>query len=678
MTTLNVIAAVATVDFPAAPAEHAFSDGAAFGAVLDHVMQMTRHVATTATATHPAKPAESRASATGEFESIHHLFKLAPAEEAASEESPSGAEIALPIEALSSYLAAFIALFAQTMPPAEAAEATAEAVEGSDLAVAALGVSVTGSTPTDGGDVTAVFAQLAATGEGADDASLAELFSTLLDGADDALALQIADRAAEGATLREMVAELTASLAGAEDARALAAELQTQVQVQPSAAPVQSIDQLVEVLTQLAATVRAGVGATDQGNAQVAAAVASVTGASSQSDDASFAWPADALSPRTLAEAPNAVAHVANLVATLTREISAAVRPMVESDVSGAVAQPSQVAPQLRETNVQVLVALAESAQGLQAARINGSAQVTIQLTPESLGKVTIEVERTSEGVVARVAAATPEAQRAIADNAQSVKDALAGIGLAVSKLEVSGPSTAGQPKGFEAVLAAVAPVVTAPSQVSTTPTIATQTRPLQGASTQTVAAAETAEVEQPPVADAEVVVDENVPSGTAPAPNQPPVARADAPAVTPESGGAARSGVANLVRDIADQAGVLASQGKSEFQIQLRPDTLGRLNIRMTLEGGEVTVQMRAESAQAKSAIESGLGQLKQSFQEQGIRVDRFEVVVAQGQLAQEHGHPRRSRGLVDEARRRRSGRDDGEFAGVLASATRPVDFRA
>jgi flagellar hook-length control protein FliK len=672
MTTLNVIAAVATVEFPAAaPAEHVVSDGAAFGAVLDHAMRMTRQVATTATATHPPRPAECCGSATGEVESIHHLFKLAPAEEAASEESPSVAEIALPIEALTSYLAAFIALFAQAMAPTEAAEATAEAVEGGDLAVAALGVSVTRSAPTDGADdVTTLLAQLGESAEGADDTSLSELFSTLLDGADDQLALQIADRAAEGASLREMVAELMTGLAQAEEAEAPATELQLETRLQPSLPPVQSIGQLVEVLTQLAADLRTGVG--NEGNARVAAAAASVADAGSENDDASFAWLSDALPATYAAGAPSAVAQVANLVATLTREISAAARPMVESGEPAAGAQ-------LRETNARVLVALAESAQELHAAGVSGNAQVTIQLNPESLGKVTIDVERTSEGVVARVAAATPEAQRAIAENAQSVKDALAGIGLAVTRLEVSGSSTVSQPKGFEALLEAVAPVATAPIQLSTTATTPSQIRPFQGAPTQPGAAAATS-VEQPVAAAAEVAVEEDVSPDTAAATNPvnpSQVARADAPAFTPESA-ATRSGVANLVRDIADQSGVLVSQGKSEFQIQLRPDTLGRLNIKMTMEGGEVTVQMRAESAQAKSAIEAGLGQLKQQFQEQGIRVDRFEVVVAQGQLAQQDGHPRRSRGWVDEVRRRPSRSDDGEFAGILATATRPVDYRA
>jgi flagellar hook-length control protein FliK len=147
-----------------------------------------------------------------------------------------------------------------------------------------------------------------------------------------------------------------------------------------------------------------------------------------------------------------------------------------------------------------------------------------------------------------------------------------------------------------------------------------------------------------------------------------------------PPAAASTRGGVAQLVRDIAGQAGVLLGQGRSEFQLQLRPEALGRLHVRLTLEAGEVTVQMRAESAAARSAIESNLAQLKQQFQEQGIRVDRFEVVVpgAAGQLADEQGHPRRSRGWFDPPRSRPSGRSEGDFASALASATRPVDLRA
>ena len=69
-------------------------------------------------------------------------------------------------------------------------------------------------------------------------------------------------------------------------------------------------------------------------------------------------------------------------------------------------------------------------------------------------------------------------------------------------------------------------------------------------------------------------------------------------------------------------------------------------------------------------------LAQLKQSFSDQGLRVDRFVVEVAQGQFSQDSQHPRRSRGWVDDVRAKQ-GRGDETFAEELAAAgARPVDY--
>jgi flagellar hook-length control protein FliK len=157
---------------------------------------------------------------------------------------------------------------------------------------------------------------------------------------------------------------------------------------------------------------------------------------------------------------------------------------------------------------------------------------------------------------------------------------------------------------------------------------------------------------------------------------NQSPTTRVDA---APASSAPAAPDAARLVRDIAEQVGVLAGQGKSEFQIQLHPDTLGRLHMRLTLDDGGVTVRMHAESAEAKSMIESNLGQLKQSFQDQGVRVDHFTIDVGQGQFSQDGQHPRRSRGWVDDVPSNRSSGGGDEFADLLAVAggPRPIDFR-
>ena len=123
------------------------------------------------------------------------------------------------------------------------------------------------------------------------------------------------------------------------------------------------------------------------------------------------------------------------------------------------------------------------------------------------------------------------------------------------------------------------------------------------------------------------------------------------------------------LVKDIAQQIGLLGGQGKSDFQLQLSPESLGRLHVRLTMEDGALTVRMTAQSSEARSTIESNLGQLRQSFQEQGIRVDRFVVVAGQAQFGQDNQHPRRSRGWVDQQRSARQADGEVDFAQTLAA---------
>jgi flagellar hook-length control protein FliK len=171
------------------------------------------------------------------------------------------------------------------------------------------------------------------------------------------------------------------------------------------------------------------------------------------------------------------------------------------------------------------------------------------------------------------------------------------------------------------------------------------------------------------------------VSSGNAEVSNPAPSARAEmAATLTRENVAGEASAVQpqRLVREVADQISTLAGQGKQEFQIQLHPDTLGRLHVRLSIEDGAVTIRVRAESGEARSAIESGLGSLRQSLEEQGLRVDRLVVAESLTQSGSDNQHPRRSRGWVDENPTTRRESEGTDFAGALAAADRglrPVD---
>jgi flagellar hook-length control protein FliK len=312
----------------------------------------------------------------------------------------------------------------------------------------------------------------------------------------------------------------------------------------------------------------------------------------------------------------------------------------------------------------QSLAAVAEAGQQLNLTSVSGSSRVTVRLDPESLGSVRLDVQRTDAGVAVQVTADTAAARQFVAANLDRVASALRAAGVEVGDFRLGGQTPA-------------APAAVAVAAPPAAPTPAVPAQPPSAA--EVVAVGE---------ADATVAVPADPESATgspdppvAGAPWAPPGGHTTPTGVAPPASAApaAAAGI-QLVKQIAEQIGLLGGQGKSDFQLQLNPASLGRLHVRLTMEDGAMTVRMTAQTPEARSAIESNLGQLRQSFQEQGIRVDRFVVVAGQANLGQDNQHPRRSRGWVDQQRSARRSEGDVDFAQALAAvgASRSLDYRA
>ena len=65
-------------------------------------------------------------------------------------------------------------------------------------------------------------------------------------------------------------------------------------------------------------------------------------------------------------------------------------------------------------------------------------------------------------------------------------------------------------------------------------------------------------------------------------------------------------------------------------MELQLNPEHLGRVHLTITEKEGMMTAQFAAETHAAKEAIESQLMQLRETLQEQGLKVESIEVTVA------------------------------------------------
>lgn len=84
------------------------------------------------------------------------------------------------------------------------------------------------------------------------------------------------------------------------------------------------------------------------------------------------------------------------------------------------------------------------------------------------------------------------------------------------------------------------------------------------------------------------------------------------------------------IMNQITDYMRSRISEGVSELDMQLHPASLGNLHVRLTAKDGMVTAQFTAQNDMVRTALESQMIQLKETFKEQGISVEAIEVTVA------------------------------------------------
>ena len=91
------------------------------------------------------------------------------------------------------------------------------------------------------------------------------------------------------------------------------------------------------------------------------------------------------------------------------------------------------------------------------------------------------------------------------------------------------------------------------------------------------------------------------------------------------------KSDQANTLRQVVNKVVFNLGNGRSEFKIDLKPESLGHLKMQILTENHHVTVRIVAENPLVKEMIEGNLAQLKANFQNQGLEIEKFDVSVAQ-----------------------------------------------
>jgi hypothetical protein len=99
---------------------------------------------------------------------------------------------------------------------------------------------------------------------------------------------------------------------------------------------------------------------------------------------------------------------------------------------------------------------------------------------------------------------------------------------------------------------------------------------------------------------------------------------------LTPKS--SAPSQEPDFLAQLAARMQMQLRDGESMMRIQLKPSTLGHLEIKAETTMGGVAATILTESPNVKNYLEHNLHILQQSLQDQGLKIDRIQVVVQEG----------------------------------------------
>lgn len=84
------------------------------------------------------------------------------------------------------------------------------------------------------------------------------------------------------------------------------------------------------------------------------------------------------------------------------------------------------------------------------------------------------------------------------------------------------------------------------------------------------------------------------------------------------------------IMNQIVEYMKINVSEDTQKMEMQLHPASLGTVNVQIAAKDGVITAQFTAQNETVRAAIESQMIQLKEQFEEQGIKVDAVEVTVA------------------------------------------------
>ncbi|MDE7431816.1 MAG: flagellar hook-length control protein FliK [Lachnospiraceae bacterium] len=123
------------------------------------------------------------------------------------------------------------------------------------------------------------------------------------------------------------------------------------------------------------------------------------------------------------------------------------------------------------------------------------------------------------------------------------------------------------------------------------------------------------------------------------------------------------------IIARILDEIRLNIRTNATSLELQLEPESLGKVNIAVSTKAGVLTAQIAAQNEVAKEAIESQMSTLREAFEAQGLKVEEVEVTLASRSFEQEFDQSQDSgKNNQSKSRRHISKKELDEINGIVS----------
>ena len=144
----------------------------------------------------------------------------------------------------------------------------------------------------------------------------------------------------------------------------------------------------------------------------------------------------------------------------------------------------------------------------------------------------------------------------------------------------------------------------------------------------------------------------------------------ADGAVITPQS-----VNTQDVIDQIVESARVILTEDKTSMELQLNPQNLGKIILKVTEQEGAVTAKIMTQNAVVKEALEAQTVELRQNLGQAGVKVDAVEVTVASHEFEknlEQNAEGEKQQGEQQEKEKGRTRRlnlnDLSELSGVMS----------